>query len=639
MASGSSRIRAGSRYNCFMDNKPVVYSCPDALANDIIRQAGKRIQLALPLGLGKASHIANALVERALADQSINLQIFTALTLERPELNSEFKRRFFEPALNRLFGDYPDLIYAKLMRMGKLPRNIVVNEFFFLAGQWLKVPAAQQQYIPVNYSHALDCLLDNGVNVLAQLVTHEGDEYNLSCNPDITADLLNVRRKGRARFLFAAQINRQLPFMYGDSQIGTQELDLLLESPDSEHELYSAPKRPVSLADQAIGLHASRLVRDGGTLQIGIGSIGDAVSHALILRHKHNAIFRKLIDDLAGQHTADNSDHYDDQPFRDGIYGMSEMFVDGFLRLADNGILKRDINGAVLHGAFFVECRDFYRRLREMSAKERARFQMKAVSFTNEIFGDEMSKRRARFKASFINNAMLATLRGSVISDALEDGAVVSGVGGQYNFVAQALSLDDAFSIITMNATRQSQGQTVSNITWSYGHETIPWHLRDRVVTEYGIAKLRGKSDAQAIAAMLSITDSRFQDDLLKKAKAAGKIDPHWTIPKAYRNNTPDRIRTALQPAREAGILTTFPFGTDFTQTEQRLLPALEILKQKSHSKHALLRLFIDGFMSGDLTSAETACLERMQLNKPAGLKEFGYQKILTAALRQSREL
>ncbi|SER40107.1 Acyl-CoA hydrolase [Nitrosomonas sp. Nm51] len=620
-----------------MTKKPVIHACPDTLASAIIEQTGKRIQLALPLGLGKANHIANALVRRALKDSTIHLQIFTALTLERPGLNSELKRRFFEPAFNRLFGDYPDLTYAKLLRTGNLPQNIVVNEFFLLAGQWLNVPKAQQHYIPVNYSHALACLLDNGVNVLAQLVAHDNGEYNLSCNPDITADLLKARREGRARFIFAAQRNRQLPFMYGDSQIVAQELDLLLESPDTDYELYSAPKRPVSLADQAIGLHAARLVRDGGTLQIGIGSVGDAVAHALILRHKHNAMFNKLVDELASQNAADHSDFYHDQPFKNGIYGMSEMFVDGFLRLAESGILTREVDGAVLHGAFFVECRDFYRRLRGMTEKERARFQMKAVSFTNEIYGDELNKRHARTKASFINNAMLATLLGAVIADALEDGTVVSGVGGQYNFVAQALALDDAFSIITLNATRQSKDETVSNITWSYGHTTIPWHLRDKVITEYGVAHLRGKSDAQAIAAMLAITDSRFQNGLLNKAKAAGKIDPDWTIPEAHRHNTPDRIKKVLQPAREAGVLPVFPFGTDFTETEQRLLPAMALLKQKSHSRRALLHLFINGLISGDLTAVEAACLTRMQLNKPANFKEYGYQKILTAALRKSK--
>src|SRR6185369_7765341 len=102
-------------------------------------------------------------------------------------------------------------------------------------------------------------------------------------------------------------------------------------------------------------------------------------------------------------------------------------------------------------------------------------------------------KRRARVKARFINNAMMATLLGAVVSDALEDGRVVSGVGGQYNFIAQGFALEDARSLIVLRSTRSASGKTSSNIRWNYGHTTIPRHLRDIVITEYGVADLRGK--------------------------------------------------------------------------------------------------------------------------------------------------
>ncbi len=69
---------------------------------------------------------------------------------------------------------------------------------------------------------------------------------------------------------------------------------------------------------------------------------------------------------------------------------------------------------------------------------------------------------------------MMATLLGAAISDGLEDGQVVSGVGGQYNFVAQAFALEGARSILTLDATRLSGNKVQSNIRWSYGHETIP---------------------------------------------------------------------------------------------------------------------------------------------------------------------
>src|SRR5256886_15387602 len=121
-----------------------------------------------------------------------------------------------------------------------------------------------------------------------------------------------------------------------------------------------------------------------------------------------------------------------------------------------------------------------------MTPAQLARIQMMAVSFPNELYGDEAAKRRARVDARFVNNAMMATLLGAVISDGLEGGQVVSGVGGQYNFVAQAFALQGARSILTVESTRQAGSRALSNIRWSYGHETIPRHLRDIVITEYG---------------------------------------------------------------------------------------------------------------------------------------------------------
>jgi hypothetical protein len=175
-------------------------------------------------------------------------------------------------------------------------------------------------------------------------------------------------------------------------------------------------------------------------------------------------------------------------------------------------------------------------------------------------------------------------------------------------------------------------GKTQSNIRWNYGHTTIPRHLRDIIVTEYGLADLRGKSDRNVIAAMLAITDSRFQDELLRQAKDAGKIERGFEIADAAKNNTPDAIAKALRPARSAGVLPPFPFGTDFTEAEQELLPALRILKGASHAQ--LAALLIRGSLPGP---DDHACLDRMALDRPASLKERLYAAIIRGALRQAR--
>jgi hypothetical protein len=158
--------------------------------------------------------------------------------------------------------------------------------------------------------------------------------------------------------------------------------------------------------------------------------------------------------------------------------------------------------------------------------------------------------------------------------------------------------------------------------------------LRDIVVTEYGMADLRGKTDRDVIAAMLAVADSRFQDELLRQAKDAGKIEKRFELPPARRDNSPERIERALGAAREEGLLARFPFETDFTPIEQRLLPALEALKSASASPLRLGRILARG-LSANPPSAEIGdCLARMGLDRPSRLAERVYAALLRGALR-----
>jgi acyl-CoA hydrolase len=611
--------------------QPQNFTDAGALADAIVSIVGKRIVLGMPLGLGKANLVANALYARAADDPSLSLKIVTALTLETPHATNELHRRFIEPIAERLFAGYPDLAYAKAQRDGSLPPNIEVREFFLLAGRWLGVPSAQQNFISSNYTHAAEYVMAQGINVVAHLVAKSGTRYSLSCNPDLTPDLVKAREAGEADFLLVGQVNDALPFMDGDAALPAPRFSHILDGPGISHTLFAPPKLPVSLGNHAAGLHIARLIPDGGTLQIGIGSSGDSLAHALILRHRKNEDFLEIVKRLDGDTPLPIAPQ--DRPFDKGLYGLSEMLVDCFLDLIDAGVLKRSVDGVLLHAAFFLGPKKFYAALHDMPDSERARIVMKPVSWVNALYGEEQDKRRARVKARFVNNAMMATLLGAVVSDGLEDGRVVSGVGGQHDFVVQSFALDGARSIITLDATRESGGKTLSNIRWSYAHQTIPRHLRDIIVTEYGVADLRGKSDAEVIAAMLCVTDSRFQDALLSKAKTAGKIDRGYEIPAAHRDNTPERIVGALGNAHEAGLLPTFPFGTDFTQTEQRLIPALDRIKKASGSKKRLAALALSGLTGGN-AAEEMICLERMGLARPGGITERVLALLVKGALQ-----
>lgn len=616
---------------------PKKFTDPDDIAEDIIRDVGTNLVVGLPLGLGKANHVVNALYARAAADRAISLTLFSALTLEKPKPKSLLERRFIVPVIERLFGGYPDLAYADALHAGALPPNIRVIEFFFLAGRWLHVPFAQQHYISANYTHASSYLLERGLNVVTQLVAKrvlDGvTRYSLSCNTDTTLEILRARAEGRASFKLIGQVNSELPFMPGAGDLAADEFSAVLDSPETDFPLFAPPAEPIGDTKYAIGLHAASLVRDGGTLQIGIGQVGDALAQGLIVRHRDNARFCEVMKRLAPDPPAAAKET---GSLEKGLYGVSEMLFEAFLGLMEAGVLRREVDGVALHGAFFLGPKSFYRALREMTPEVIARIQMMPVSFTNELYGEEAAKRRARVDARFVNNAMMATLMGAAVSDGLEDGQVVSGVGGQYNFVAQAFALAGARSILALEATRPAGARTQSNIRWSYGHETIPRHLRDVFVTEYGVADVRGKSDAEVIAAMLGVTDSRFQAELVRQAKDAGKLPKSFEIPAAQRANFPERIAAALKPAREAGLLPSFPFGSDFTDVEQRLIPALQLLQQAQRAPLRLPGLLWQGFF-GQPDAADDECLARLGLDAPTTLSERAYRALVSAALVRSR--
>ena len=593
----------------------------DAIAHEIIERTGGDIRLALPLGLGKPVTLVNALT-RAVADRSdARLSILTALTLERPDMSEGMAQRFLEPAADRLFGRYPPLAYADMLRDGTLPDNIEVSEFFMQAGRWIGIRDAQRHYIPANYTHAYDVLANWRPNVLMQLLAPlDNANYSLSCNTDISSDLLRARREGRQDFLIVGEITDKLPPMDGpEARLPRDEVQLHCDSP-ADFDLFSVVKRPVGRPEHAIGLHVARTIPDGGTLQIGIGAIGDAVAHALILRQSGQ--LSKITE--TSPFAPDAFDEHG--PFDTGLYAVTEMLVDGLLQLFERGIIKREVGGAAIHAGFFVDCRDFYDRLRDLSPEQRAKIHMMPVSYTNQLYGDEPAKRAARTDARFVNSAMKATLLGGLVSDITTGAQEVSGIGGQFNFIEQAFALDGGRALITLPSTRTKKGETVSNIVWEQPHESVPRAYRDIIVTEYGIADLRGQRDEDAIARMLAITDSRFQDDLLDKAKSAGKVAKDFAIDPAWRDNTPDALARWLAPHD----LPDYPFGTDFDAVERRILPALGRLSETQGNTRAMARLVLSG-MTAPKPPEEMA---RMGLDAPASLKERLESWALAGALK-----
>ncbi|HLW74106.1 MAG TPA: acetyl-CoA hydrolase/transferase C-terminal domain-containing protein, partial [Gammaproteobacteria bacterium] len=570
-----------------------------------------------------------------------------------------------------------------------------------------------------------------GANVVLQAVaTLPGPRYSLSSNPDVTLDIMPglraAERAGRP-VAVAGMVNRKLPFMYGAAEVKPDFFDFMVDDSGPGHHLFAIPNTPIDPAAHMIGLYASTLIQDGGTLQVGIGSLGDACVYATQLRHADNLRYREALKKTRAltNFGAVIEAVGDLGSYAEGLYAGSEMFGDGLLQLYEAGVLKRRVydhaglqallnagkisesvgpetltalweagviaprlragdveflkrfgilrpevsledgslklpdgsrvpadlsdkaalgrivggalgarlgGGVLVHGAFFLASQRFYDALHAMPEPERRLFAMEAVSTVNELFSDLELEQLQHRHARFLNICMKMTLLGSAVSDSLDDGRVVSGVGGQYNFVAMAHALRQARSILMLRSTHRSHGKLESNIVWEYAHSTIPRHLRDMVVTEYGIADLRGKPDWRVIAEMLNIADSRFQEGLLTEAKLAGKIPADYAIPAAFRRNTPERLREDLMPLQKVGLFPDFPFGHDFTPEELQLGKALKHLQAKSGNLAGKLGLVLSLLRAPPATAA--ACLERMGLARPRGVKEWVFARLVGAALK-----
>ncbi|WP_130872181.1 acetyl-CoA hydrolase/transferase C-terminal domain-containing protein [Pseudomonas bubulae] len=636
----------------------MVQSCSiERAVDDVLARLPMHIHLGLPLGLGKANRFVNALYQRIRQLPERQLTIYTALSLGRPPLGDGLQRLFLEPFVERVFGDYIELDYLADLLHNSMPTNIHVEQFFLQPGSLLNSPPAQQDYVSSNYSHAARDINASGLNLVAQLVARHPEDaarLSLSCNPDITLDLLPMIAKRRAAgetILILGQVHGDLPYMPGDSELSIDDFDLLIDE-DEHTTLFSTPSMPVNLQDHMIGLHASTLIRDGGTLQIGIGSMGDALSAALLARQGDNEGYRDLLDAIDITPWRKLIEQQGGvEPFARGLYGCSEMFVHGLMVLADAGIVRRKVypdadrqaqanagtldeslqgDGVSIHGGFILGPRDFYQRLRELPHSKRLEFNMTAISYINELYGQEELKRLQRRDARFVNSAFTVTLLGAAVADQLEDGRVLSGVGGQYNFVAQGHALHDARSVIMLRSWRESGGDVSSNIVWEYGHCTIPRHLRDIVVTEYGIADLRGKTDSKVIEALLNITDSRFQTELTTQAQLMGKLPKDFRLDPRFADNSPQRLQEIAD--RHPHLFPEYPLGSDFSAQEQDLLRALNWLK----SKFKLTQMYQLGKATLDAPSPQALPehLERMQLAQPDGLRDELYQRLLLAGLQ-----
>ncbi|MBE3587725.1 MAG: acetyl-CoA hydrolase/transferase family protein [Thermoanaerobacteraceae bacterium] len=279
-----------------------------------------------------------------------------------------------------------------------------------------------------------------------------------------------------------AQVNRNMPRTMGDSFMHVSQFHYIVEF---DEPLIELPRPHITEVEEQIGRYVAELVEDRATLQLGIGAIPDAIIR-----------FLKDKRDL-GIHT--------------------EMFSDGVVELYEEGIVTceaKSLHRGKMVATFLMGTKKLYDFVNDNPVVE-----MYPVDYVNDPFIISQNSRMVS-----INSALQIDLLGQVCAEML-GGRQYSGVGGQLDYVRGASRAKGGKAVIAMPSTAQ-KGQ-YSRIVVALEPGTAVTTTRNDVhyvVTEYGIANLRGKTVKQRARELISIAHPRFRDRLTYDAQKAGLL-------------------------------------------------------------------------------------------------------------------
>lgn len=324
--------------------------------------------------------------------------------------------------------------------------------------------------LPCHYSQ-LPGLIDDGVLpadvVLLQVsppAAHGRHSFGLAC------EYLPAALR-RARVLIG-EVNPDVPWTHGSPTLGADDFDLLI---DAEHALLSLARSAPGPAEQAIARHVAALVEDGATLQLGVGNLPEAVLAAL---HDHSDL---------GLHS--------------GAVG------DGVVRLAEAGVLTharktRDAGvgiGGVLMGG------EALRRW----AHRNAAFQLRETEYTHDA-----EVLAGSHKLAAINSAVEVDLTGQVNAE-VAGGVYVGAVGGAVDFLRGAARSRGGLPIVALPSTAKGASRIVAQLN---GPVSTPRSDAGLIVTEHGVADLRGQPLARRVQRLIDIAAPAHREQLAREA-------------------------------------------------------------------------------------------------------------------------
>ena len=373
-----------------------------------------------------------------------------------------------------------EIVHMVAMGKGEYAKPHMQKHFrhngLFLGGATRDAVAEDRaDYTPCFFFEVPRLFRQNILPVDVALIQVSEPDNNGNCSLGVSCDYTKAAAEN-ARITIA-QVNEMMPVTFGDCMVNIDEIDFIVEKAEPIIEL----KRPeIGNIEKKIGQYCASLIEDGSTLQLGIGGIPDAV-----------LTFLKDKNDL-------------------GIH--SEMFSDGVLDLFDSGNItnkKKTLHKDKFVATFMMGSKKLYDFIDNNPAVE-----LYPVDYVNNPY--VIAK---NYNMVSINSAIQLDLMGQVAAESIGS-KQFSGTGGQVDFVRGASYAPNGKSIIALPSTA-AKGK-ISRIVPIIDEGSAVTTSRNDVhyiITEYGIADLRGKTLKERARALINISHPNFKDELIEQAR------------------------------------------------------------------------------------------------------------------------
>jgi 4-hydroxybutyrate CoA-transferase len=379
-------------------------------------------------------------------------------------------------------GELRDVEIVHMVAMGKgeyakpeFAESFYHNSVFVGASTRDAVYQGRGDYTPTFFSEIPDLFLKGYLPVDVALVHLSPPDKHGFCSFGISVDY--TKPAASVAKTVIAQVNPNMPRTHGDSFIHVSDIDHVVES---EQPIIELPPPRIGPVEEAIGKHIADLIDDGACLQLGIGAIPDAVLS--FLHHKNDL----------GIHT--------------------EMFSEGVVDLYNEGVVtnrRKTLHRDKMTATFLMGTRRLYDFV-----DDNPMVNMFPVSYTNDpyVIGQIDN-------VVSINSALQVDLMGQVVADTMGP-MQFTGIGGQVDFVRGAARSKGGKAIIALPSTAKKG--TVSRIVATVTEGAAVTTMRadvDYVVTEHGVAHLKGRGLRGRAAMLVEIADPAFRDQIREDVK------------------------------------------------------------------------------------------------------------------------